>query len=238
MRRTITATATIMAEAQKSLVRLQAWLSPAFPVGAFAYSHGLEQAICDGLVKDRTSLVDWLDTLLSHGSVWNDAVLLAEAWRRVVAGEDVAEIAALAEAMAGTRERHMETTLQGAAFGEAVEAWGGTADDKATGPLPRSDRCPYPVAVAIAAARHGISLEPTLAAWLHGFTANLVQTAIRLVPLGQRDGTAALALLEPTVLEIVSRAGASTLDDLGSCTIVSDILSMRHETLYSRVFRS
>jgi len=231
---TRTATATIMAETQKNLVRLQAWLSPAFPVGAFAYSHGLEQAICDGLVRDRAALVDWLETLLADGSVWNDAVLLAEAWRRGVAGGDVAEVAALAEAMAGTKERHMETTLQGAAFGEAVQAWGGTADQQSTA----THHCPYPVAVAIAAARHGIPLEPTLAAYLHGFTANLIQTAIRLVPLGQRDGVAALALLEPTVLEITRRAGAATLDDLGSCAIVSDILSMRHETLYSRVFRS
>ncbi|HWK13762.1 MAG TPA: urease accessory protein UreF [Rhizobiaceae bacterium] len=226
-------TTIIMAEEQRSLLRLQAWLSPAFPVGAFAYSHGLEQAIFDGLVTDRTALVDWLETLLAHGSVWNDAVLLAEAWRRVMAGEDVAEVAALAEATAGTKERHMETTLQGAAFGEAVAAWGGAADQQ-----PQADRCPYPVAVAVAAARHGIAIEPTLAAYLHGFTANLVQTAIRLVPLGQRDGTAALVSLEPAILDVAKRASASTLDDLGSCTIMSDILSMRHETLYSRVFRS
>ncbi|MFJ5370612.1 urease accessory protein UreF, partial [Bosea sp. CER48] len=88
------------------------------------------------------------------------------------------------------------------------------------------------------AARHGVGLEDALTAYLHAFASNLVQACVRLVPLGQRDGVAALAALEPVVLRTARRAAGSTLDDLGTCSILADIMSMNHETQYSRVFRS
>lgn len=165
------------------------------------------------------------------GSAWNDAVLLAEAWHKTIVGDDITDVAELAEAMSGSRERHMETTLQGGAFVDAIAAWSG---DPASGEGPIA----YPVAVGSAAARHGVALGDTLIAYLHAFATNLVQVCVRLVPLGQRDGVATLAALEPVVLRTAQRAAASTLDDLGSCTIRADILSMNHETQYSRVFRS
>lgn len=226
-----TAITTIMTEAA-ALARLMTWLSPAFPVGAFAYSHGLERAIHDGLIRDRQSLREWLEALLEQGSAWNDAVLLAEAWRETSAGEEIIDVAELAEAMAGSRERHMETTLQGTAFVDAMSSWSGE-------PLAGTDRpIAYPVAVGSAAARHGVGLADTLTAYLHAFASNLVQACVRLVPLGQRDGVATLAGLEPVILRTAHRAATSMLDDLGSCTVRADILSMNHETQYSRVFRS
>jgi urease accessory protein len=173
----------------------------------------------------------WLEMLLELGSAWNDAVLLAETWRRTGAGDDIADVAELAEAMAGSRERHMETTLQGGAFIDAMAAWSGNPAG-GEGPIA------YPVAVGSAAARHGIAITDALTAYLHAFASNLVQACVRLVPLGQRDGVATLAALEPVILRTAQRAAASTLDDLGSCTIRADILSMNHETQYSRVFRS
>lgn len=227
-----TATITIMGMAMTDdtarLVRLLSWLSPAFPVGAFAYSHGLERAVHDGLIEDRATLVDWLGEIVRSGSGWNDAVLLGEAWRLASRGESCAAVAELAEAMTGTRERHRETMLQGEAFGQAVSHWTGEAIEPA----------PYAVAVGQAAAQHGIGLEQALAGFLHAFTANLVQAAIRLVPLGQRDGVQALAALEPIMLATARRACLATLDDLGACTLMSDIVSMQHETQYSRIFRS
>ncbi len=214
---------------QGQLLRLLSWLSPAFPVGAFAYSHGLEWAIEAGVVTDRAALIDWLTDLLAHGSGWNDAVLLAEAWRTadIDGGAGAAELAA---AMAGSRERHMETVLQGEAFAQAVAAWT---------PIGGEGRAlPYPVAVGLAAARCGVDLDKALTAYLHAFAANLTQAALRLVPLGQSDGVATLAALEPVILAQAERAAGSTLDDLGGCAILSDIVAMKHETQYSRVFRS
>jgi urease accessory protein len=185
-------TATSMTEANANLLRLMSWLSPAFPVGAFAYSHGLERAIHDGQIRDRRRLLDWLTDLLGHGSGWNDAVLLAETWRQASSGSDCARVAELAEAMAGSRERHMETTLQGAAFGEAVAAWPieMCQRQRSTSPSDSLAAIPYPIAVAMAAAQHGVLLEETLTAYLHAFASNLIQAAARLVPLGQRDGVA------------------------------------------------
>lgn len=225
-----TAITTTMTEAA-TLARLMTWLSPAFPVGAFAYSHGLERAIHDGLIRTRSDLGEWLEALLEQGSAWNDAVLLAESWRKTSAGDDIAGVAELAEAMSGSRERHMETTLQGGAFVDAIAAWSGD-------PAGEERPVAYPVAVGSAAARHGIAITDALTAYLHAFATNLVQACVRLVPLGQRDGVATLAALEPVVLRTARRAADSTLDDLGSCTIRADILSMNHETQYSRVFRS
>jgi urease accessory protein len=219
-------------EAQAAWLLLLSWMSPAFPVGAFAYSHGLERAIHDGLVHDRETLTDWLSGLLMSGSLWNDAVLFAATWRDAVGGGDAGEIVELAAAMAGSRERHMETTLQGAAFAEAVRIWEGLVGGE------DAPAIAYPVAVGLATARHGLPLAEALTAYLHATTANLVQAAQRLVPLGQRDGVSAMAALAPCILATGARACASSLDDLGSNTLMSEIMAMQHEVQYSRVFRS
>ncbi|PSH70918.1 urease accessory protein UreF [Phyllobacterium brassicacearum] len=214
-----------------ALLRLMTWLSPAFPVGAFSYSHGVERAVDEGLIHDRASLQNWLSDLLNYGSVWNDAVLFAASWREANAGADVTDIAMLGEAMAGSKERHMETMLQGNAFLLAIGHW----DAESSGP---SGEIPYPVAVAAVAARNGVALEPAVAAYLHAVLSNLIQAAVRLVPLGQSHGVALMANMEKPILTIAARATSSSLNDLGSAAIMSDIMAMQHETQYSRVFRS
>lgn len=226
-------TATTMTEtAPGALLRLMAWLSPAFPTGGFAYSHGLERAVNDGLVSGADDLRDWIEALLDMGSGWNDAVLFAESWRRAREDGDLAEVAALAEALAGSRERHMETMLQGAAFLTAASAW----PTPVTARLPAD--CAYCVAVGAVAGGHGVALRDALGAFGQAFSSNLAQVAIRLGVIGQTDATRLIAGLEPLILAVTTRAGISTLDELGSATLMSDIVAMRHETQYSRLFRS
>lgn len=217
---------------QSALLRLVLLLSPSFPVGGFAYSHGLEQAAADGLVKDAAGLQEWLLCLIRSGSQWNDAVLLAEAHKQSVAGNALGGLIDLAEALAGSRERHLEQQNLGSAFISAVRAGGME--------LPESlgDRAAYPVAVGAAASAQGIDAEPALAVFLHAFATNQIQCAIRLGILGQAGGVRLLAGVEPAVLEIAARAVVSSLDDLGSNTIAAEIASMRHEMLYSRIFRT
>ena len=215
-----------------ALLHLMTWLSPAFPVGAFAYSHGIERAVHDGAIGDRESLVNWLTDLLERGSAWNDAVLFAESWRRASEGGDLAELAELGQALAGSQERHLESTLQGGAFVDASAAWPRTM----LANLPAA--CPYCVAVGAVAGAHAIALEAALGAFLQAFASNLCQAAIRLGVTGQSGAIATIAALEPLVLATAARAARSTLDDLGSATIMSDIAAMRHETQYSRLFRS
>ncbi len=221
-----------MAEPATGLLRLLTWLSPAFPVGSFSYSHGLERAVEDGLVTDRESLADWLGTLVEFGSGWNDAVLFAAAWRRASDRSEFGDLAELAEALAGSLERHRETTLQGSAFLAAAASWPHPALQR----LPETT--PYCVAVGAVAGAHGVPLPDALAAFLQSFTSNLVQASIRLGVTGQAGAVETIAAFEPLVLAVAARAVSSTLDDLGSASILSDIMAMRHETQYSRLFRS
>ena len=226
-------TATTMADGrpEAAQLRLMAFLSPAFPIGGFSYSHGLERAAHDGLVADADALREWLSALIAFGSGWNDAVLFAEAHRR--AGSDgLAELAELAEALSGSEERYRETMLQGAAFIVAAGAWPHPVFER----LPAD--CPYCVAAGAILGAHQIPLETALASWLQAFAMNLVQAGIRLGVTGQRGAMAAVAALEPVILDTARRAGTSTLDDLGSATILSDIVAMKHETQASRLFRS
>ncbi|AYG60125.1 urease accessory protein UreF [Rhizobium jaguaris] len=216
----------------QAFLRLMAWLSPAFPVGSFAYSSGLESAVHDGLVQNAMSLRDWITALIRHGSVWNDAVLLAEAHG---AGEDaarLAEAAELADALAGSKERHQETMLLGEAFLSAANAW----------PHPVFSILPaktaYPVAVGAVAGAHGISREKTLAAFLHALASQMLSAGIRLGVTGQKDGVAILAALEDVIAEVAKRAAQSSLDDLGAATVQADIASLRHERQGTRLFRS
>ncbi|WP_438752498.1 urease accessory protein UreF [Pararhizobium sp. O133] len=216
----------------QGLLRLVTWLSPAFPIGAFSYSGGLEQAVHDGLVTDAAGLSDWLQALVGHGSSWNDAVLLAESYRAYEDAVRLEQVRELAEALAGSRERHQETTLQGGAFLTAAAHWPHPVLEMLTGAVA------YPVAVGAVAGAHRTGLEPALAAYVHATASNLVSVAIRCGVMGQTQGVAVLVGLEPVIAETAARAAESTLDDLGSATITSDIAALRHETLHSRLFRS
>lgn len=216
----------------QALLRLTAWLSPAFPVGSFAYSGGLERAVADGLVKDAGMLRRWLKTLTGNGSVWNDAVLFAESHRGHDDAERLAELAELAAALAGSRERYQETMLLGEAFLTAAQAW----PDDVFGRLPK--RAAYPVAVGAVTGAHGIALEKALAVFLHAYLSQAVSAGIRLGVAGQKDGVAILAGLEEHVMDVAARAAHSSLDDLGSATVQADIAGLRHETQQTRLFRS
>ena len=203
---------------------LMQWLSPAFPVGAFAYSHGLEQVIADGAVADAQDLQDWLEAVLEHGSGQADAVLLAVAHQT----EDPARVDAAARAFAASAERLQETTLQGAAFCDTVRAVWALELDGLT----------YPVAVGAAARAMGIPLAQTLSLYLHAFASNLVSVAQRAMPLGQTDGQRVLATLAPVIQCTAHAAATATLDDLTSSSFAADIAAMRHETLQPRIFRT
>ncbi|WP_147108733.1 urease accessory protein UreF [Tateyamaria sp. syn59] len=203
---------------------LMQWLSPAFPVGAFAYSHGLEQVIADGVVKDADTLREWLRDLLEHGSGRADAVLLAASYR----ADDPADVDAAARAFAAGAERLKETDLQGAAFCDTARAVWGIEIAGLT----------YPVAVGAAARAVDIPLAETVPLYLHAFASNLVSMAQRALPLGQTDGQTILAALSPVIAETAKDAGKTPLEALSSASFAADIAAMRHETLQPRIFRT
>jgi len=215
------------------------WLSPAFPVGAFAYSHGIEWAYEAGDVTDAASLAAWLADLARFGAPHLDAALFAHAFRAAAAADWPAldAVNELAVALAGSAERRLETTAQGAAFRLAARAaW----DCEALARLSARDGEPlaYPVAVAAAAAGCGMALAHAAEAFVVGQFANLVSAATRLGIVGQTAGLKILAGILPELSTLAREAAGATLDDLGACALRSDIAAMRHETQYSRLFRS
>jgi urease accessory protein len=229
-----------MGEAEAAaLYRLMTWLSPAFPVGAFSYSSGIEWAVEAGDIGDATSLRDWLAAMLAEGSGFCDGIFLAHAWRAAASRDEAAlrEVAELAAAFVPSRERALETTAQGRAFVDIVRAaWNCACLE------PMVAACGativYPVAVGLVSAAHAVPLAAAMHAFLHAIASNWISAGARLIPLGQTDSQRVLAMLEPVVSRVAKRALAASLDDLGSATFRADLAGLRHETQYTRLFRS
>ena len=220
--RWVTTTAIHMHNAD--LLTLTQWLSPAYPVGAFAWSHGLERAVNRGDVADAQNLSDWLHAVLENGAGRSDAILLCAAYN----ADDVGPIAELAGALAPSRQRKMETLQQGAAFAATTRAgWGFDLPDMA-----------YPVAVGRAARLADLPVEATTLIWLQAFASNLIQCAQRLLPIGQTKGQQILHDLGSTITCVCASAQEATLDDIGSATFAVDTASMQHADQYARIFRS
>jgi urease accessory protein len=220
------------------------WLSPAYPVGGYSYSHGLEWTVETGTVRDAATLGDWIEDILRYGAGRSDVIFLAETWRALTDGNEVAlaEAIELAAALAASAERRLETLAQGAAFLEATRAvWPSSALDRLAVRAQQAGEArqiAYPVAVGACAAAHGLPLAPTARAYLQAFAASLVSAGVRLIPLGQTDGLRVLARLEPLLQPLVAGALGASLDDVGGAGVMADIASMRHETQYTRLFRS
>lgn len=217
------------------LLTLLAWSSPAFPIGAFSYSHGLETAIEEGLIRDASSLADWLGHVLRHGNGWIDAVLVVATHRAVHNREwsRLQDVHELALAWRGSAETALESQQQGGSFRTAIQAvWPeAICAQLANGPIA------LPVAMAASLAGR-CPVDAAVQTYLFAFAANLVSAAVRLIPLGQTDGQRALAALMAIIPDIAASALAADPDRIGSATPMADWCSMRHETQYTRLFRS
>ena len=206
------------------LITLMQWLSPAFPIGGFAYSHGLEWAINKGHVSNREELQKWISDLLEYGSLKNDAILI----NLVLQGSDPKEINELAMALCPANERLSETKLQGGAFCKIMgDVWSLEIDNLT-----------LPIALALAAKNESIDQNLVVPAYLHSFCSNLISVAMRLIPIGQTDGQKTLRELSPLISDSVRAVAKSDKDDLGSACFLSDVSAMQHEYLQPRVFKT
>ena len=225
-----------------ALLRLQSWLSPAFPNGAYSYSHGLEWAVEVGHVDNRSTLVDWLEADLCYGSGRNEAIFFGEAYRCAVDSNQarLVEVAELAAVSRGTAEFALEASQQATAcLATLRKVWPDRFLDWLSDILGERQVPPtQAVVVGIRAAREGIPLSLALPVFLHCYVANLVNAGVRLIPLGQTEGQRGIAALEPAILLASANASDATIDDLGSAAIMVDFASIAHETQYTRLFRS
>jgi urease accessory protein len=224
------------------LLRLQSWLSPAFPTGSYSYSHGIEWAVEAGHIHDRTSLVDWLEADLRYGSGRNEAIFFVEAWRCAMNDhcERLIAIAELAAAFRGTSEFALETSQQAVACLSTLRrVWPDALVESLSALLSELKIAPVlSVVLGVRAARETIPAILALPAFLQSYVSNLVSAGIRLVPLGQTDGQLGIAELEPAVLAVAEKSQAATIHDLGSAAFMVDLASASHEIQYTRLFRS
>lgn len=222
-----------------SALPLLVWLSPGFPVGAFAYSHGLEWAFEAGDINDAASCRHWIEDVLEFGSARTDALLFVSAFHAAKRRDSQAllDISELAIALQPSAERHLETVTQGKAFLTTIlAAWPSESLHffKAT----YQEETVYPIAVAVACEGFGMELSYAVEAFLLAFVINLVSASVRLGAIGQTDGQRVIASLLPNVGKIAVWSVNATLDDIGSCAFRSDLASLQHETQYTRLFRS
>jgi len=206
--------------------KIMAWLSPAYPLGSFSFSHGLEDAISMGIVVGKESLLEWLFQILHFGSGRNDAIFLCSAYRS--SEEELLQLARIAESFSGTKERHLETVHQGTAFAKVTS----NISNKLIPAVP------LPLAIGYCAKVENINLERLLPLYLHAFIANLVSAAIRFLPLGQTDGQMVLFGLFGDFEKVAKETRDLNVEHLGNSCFLNDISSMRHETMTTRIFRS
>jgi len=225
-----------------ALMRLQSWLSPSFPTGSYSYSHGLEWAVEAEYVRDRDSLVDWLEADLCHGSGWNEAIFFSAAWRCALDADPAKlfKIAELAAAFRATSELALESSQQAVACLAVLRrVWPDCSLDALSQLLhERRVQPALAVVLGVSSSRQGIPISLALPAFLQSYVANLVMAGVRLIPLGQTDGQLAIAELEKAALATSERSENATIDDLGSAAFMVDLASMAHETQYTRLFRS
>ncbi len=226
----------------EALLQLLTWLSPSFPVGAYSYSHGIEYAVEANLVTDRESLQRWIAGVVTLGAGRIDAELFRTAHEAVTTRDESLMIWALerGDALRSTAELGRESEGQGQAFMLAVAGpWSADGLDWLHIAASAQQRpVVYPIAVGGAAAAHAIPVAPALTAYLHALTANLVSAGVRLIPLGQSDGQRAIAWLVPTIRQATQAALARTREDIGAAALMVDWTSAKHETQYTRLFRS
>lgn len=208
-----------------ALLTLVQWLSPAFPTGAFAYSHGLERMVATGHVTDARTFEQWLRNIFHHGAGWQDAVLLSHA---LAPDADHAALNAIARALAPSAERLQESAEQGAALARMVSGLTGRA-------LPPRM---LPIAIGEAASPLALPAGQVAQLYLQNFASNLTTIATRHVPLGQTEGQAVLTRLLPEIELLGTWAALASLDDLGSCALAADLAAFQHETQDVRIFRT
>lgn len=245
MATTTTTTTTVKAMAamttDAALLRTLWLASPALPVGGFSYSEGLEAAVDAGLVHDEASAGTWLVDQLLLGPARSDLAVAARAiaaWR----ADDLDRVRALNAWVLHTRETS-ELRLQAEQMGRSLLAWAQSLGEFGAPVLrqlteARLEPPTWPVASACAAAQGAAPAREALIGLAFGWAENMVQAAIKAVPLGQGTGQRLLARLTQAIPAAVDEALALDDDHRQAFTPMLAILSARHETQYSRLFRS
>ena len=207
---------------KESLQILQTWFSPLFPVGSFSYSHGLEAMINDNLIKSKEDILEYLKCILKYGSGKNDIILIKYAYQ----GEEIND---LALSLCPTKERKIESIEMGNAFRKVLEdSWNYKIQENTA----------YPVSVGKAAKYFKIPLNLTIISYLQSFASNLINVCIKHIPIGQKVGQDCIIQMYDLIREIENESKNLELEDLGGVCFNSDIYSIKHENLKTRIYKT
>ena len=215
-----------------SILKLLTWNNQAYPIGSYSFSSGLEYAIEINLISTAKELQDWLKNLLKFGNLQSDAILLKEAWKIKTCkkDKDITDLNRFAISLNQSKEKYIESYEQGKSFIKiSKESW--------SHKFPR-ETLMFPIAYACSAVQENISLEDTLLSFLHSNLCNLLGAGIKLLPLGQTEGQKIQLQINKYIEKEYKSILKKNLNYIGSCGWVNDIVSMKHEHQFTRLFRT
>jgi len=223
----------------ENMYYLLTWFSPSFPIGAYAYSHGLEYAIESKTVKNTSDLFDWISDFLNYGTCYNDGIIISNAYDAVLKNNitELEKISLIAKAFKPTKEISLESYQQGISFADAVsKSLNSKKFDKLIKILNKN--ISYVIAVACAGGVCNINKLDLVNAYFHAFISNLISAALRLMSIGQTESQILILKFKKEVELLTNKILLNSLDGIGSSVFVGDWSSARHEKQYSRLFRS
>ena len=201
---------------------LHTWFSPSFPIGSYSFSHGLESMIENKLIKDKQEINDYIKSILYHGTCKNEIILIKFAYKGL-------ELNDFALSLCSSKERKIETLAMGNNFRKILK-------DSWQYELPENTA--YPVAIGIAANFFKLPLKLTVISFLQSFISNLINICVKHIPIGQKIGQDCLINSFALIREVVKKNESCTLDDIGGICFNSDIHSIKHENLKTRIYKT
>ena len=199
---------------------LQAWFSSSFPIGSYAYSHGLEALIDDKKINNKDDVKEYLKALLFYGTLKNDYIFI----KTIYIGEEISE---LILASASSKERRIEMIDMGNSFRKIMkDSW----------ELSLPENTPFIYCLTKAGLHFNIKFDNLIKFYLQSFISNLINVCVKHIPMSQKDGQTLNVNFIDQIQNFLTQSDQLTIKDIGSTFFIGDIFAMKHENLYSRIY--
>ena len=199
---------------------LQVWFSSSFPIGSYAYSHGLEALIDDKKIKNKDDVKEFLDALLFYGTLRNDYIFIKSVYK----GEEINE---LILASASSKERQIEMIDMGNSFRKIMkDSW----------ELSLPENTSFIYCLAKAGLYFDIKFDDLIKFYLQSFISNLINVCVKHIPMSQKDGQSLNVIFINQIQEFLTHSDKLTLKDIGTTFFIGDIFAIKHENLDSRIY--
>ena len=199
---------------------LQVWFSSSFPIGSYAYSHGLEALIDAKKIKNNNDVKEFLDALLFYGTLRNDYIFMKSIYK----GDEINQ---LILASASSKERQIEMIDMGNSFRKIMkDSW----------ELSLPENTSFIYCLAKAGLHFNIKFDDLIKFYLQSFISNLINVCVKHIPMSQKDGQSLNVIYINQIQEFLSHSDKLTLKDIGTTFFIGDIFAIKHENLDSRIY--